>query len=213
MDDDAPTTLMQYEERREDDDHEELGRPFRVVAKLRNNRLIKAREELGLTTKQAAEAIGVSYSALITYESLSVSPWSKRGGYWRSSATLIAEYYGYSPDDLWPEVIKMVGTTRIELEVGHPAGKSHLTAPDPHEMLEVRQLEERVDEVLGTLKPKQERAIRLRFGIGNDEDHTLEEVGDAMGVTHEGARRIEHTALRGLRHPERSKRLKAWVEH
>jgi hypothetical protein len=63
--------LVPYEERQEDDNDPNLGRPFRVQAKLRNNRLIKARELLGYkTTKAAADALGLNYSMLVGYEGL-----------------------------------------------------------------------------------------------------------------------------------------------
>ena len=66
--------------------------------------------------------------------------------------------------------------------------------------------------VLATLTPREERVLRLRFGIGQSSDHTLEEVGQDFEVTRERIRQIEAKALRKLRHPSRSKRLKAFVE-
>jgi RNA polymerase primary sigma factor len=61
--------------------------------------------------------------------------------------------------------------------------------------------------VLATLTPREERVLRLRFGIGQNTDHTLEEVGQDFEVTRERIRQIEAKALRKLRHPSRSKRL------
>jgi RNA polymerase primary sigma factor len=65
---------------------------------------------------------------------------------------------------------------------------------------------------LKTLTPREERVLRLRFGIGDGCDHTLEEVGQQFAVTRERIRQIEAKALRKLRHPTRSKKLKSFVE-
>ena len=73
-------------------------------------------------------------------------------------------------------------------------------------------LAEQVDKVLGSLTPREERVLRMRFGIGEKSDHTLEEVGQDFEVTHERIRQIEAKALRKLRHPSRSKRLRTFLE-
>ncbi|MBL9101730.1 MAG: RNA polymerase sigma factor RpoD [Myxococcales bacterium] len=65
--------------------------------------------------------------------------------------------------------------------------------------------------VLATLTPREEKVLRMRFGIGESSDHTLEEVGQDFSVTRERIRQIEAKALRKLRHPSRSKRLKPFV--
>jgi RNA polymerase primary sigma factor len=66
--------------------------------------------------------------------------------------------------------------------------------------------------VLATLTPREEKVLRMRFGIGEKSDHTLEEVGQDFDVTRERIRQIEAKALRKLRHPSRSKRLRSFVE-
>lgn len=66
--------------------------------------------------------------------------------------------------------------------------------------------------VLATLTPREEKVLRMRFGIGEKSDHTLEEVGRNFSVTRERIRQIEAKALRKLRHPSRSKRLKTFVD-
>ena len=74
-------------------------------------------------------------------------------------------------------------------------------------------LEDTAHKVLATLTPREERVLRMRFGIGEHSDHTLEEVGQDFDVTRERIRQIEAKALRKLRHPSRSKRLSAFIEN
>ncbi|NOY25176.1 MAG: RNA polymerase sigma factor RpoD [Oligoflexia bacterium] len=73
-------------------------------------------------------------------------------------------------------------------------------------------LEDSCRKVLATLTPREERVLRMRFGIGEDQDHTLEEVGQDFEVTRERIRQIEAKALRKLRHPARSKRLRSFID-
>ncbi len=73
-------------------------------------------------------------------------------------------------------------------------------------------LAEQTRKVLATLTPREEKVLRMRFGIGEKNDHTLEEVGQDFHVTRERIRQIEAKALSKLRHPSRTKRLKAFVD-
>ena len=82
----------------------------------------------------------------------------------------------------------------------------------PSEAVMRRNLAEQTRKVLATLTPREEKVLRMRFGIGEKADHTLEEVGQDFEVTRERIRQIEAKALRKLRHPSRSKRLKAFIE-
>ena len=73
-------------------------------------------------------------------------------------------------------------------------------------------LKEQTEAVLKTLTPREEKVIKMRFGVGDGSEHTLEEVGQNFAVTRERIRQIEATALRKLRHPSRSRKLKAFLE-
>jgi RNA polymerase primary sigma factor len=84
--------------------------------------------------------------------------------------------------------------------------------PAPAEAASFILLKEQLEEVLDTLTPREEKVLRLRFGLDDGRTRTLEEVGQEFGVTRERIRQIEAKALRKLRHPSRSKKLKDYLE-
>ena len=130
----------------------------------------------------------------------------------------IAEEMGISEEKV-REIIK-VAQEPVSLET--PIGEeedSHLgdfipdeDAPAPAEVAAFTLLKEQLMEVLDTLTPREEKVLRLRFGIDDGKARTLEEVGKEFNVTRERIRQIEAKALRKLRHPSRSKKLKDFLE-
>tara|TARA_Y100000589_G_scaffold314544_1_gene337045 strand:- start:436 stop:912 length:477 start_codon:yes stop_codon:yes gene_type:complete len=74
-------------------------------------------------------------------------------------------------------------------------------------------LREATTKILSSLTAREERVLRMRFGIGMNSDHTLEEVGQQFSVTRERIRQIEAKALRKLKHPSRSKKLKSFLDN
>ena len=83
---------------------------------------------------------------------------------------------------------------------------------NPGEAIVNLNLAEQTRKVLSTLTPREEKVLRMRFGIGEESDHTLEEVGQDFNVTRERIRQIEAKALRKLRHPSRSGKLKTFID-
>jgi RNA polymerase primary sigma factor len=83
---------------------------------------------------------------------------------------------------------------------------------NPSESVMTGSLAEQTRKALATLTPREEKVLRMRFGIAERSDHTLEEVGQNFDVTRERIRQIEAKALRKLRHPSRSKKLRAFIE-
>jgi RNA polymerase primary sigma factor len=86
-------------------------------------------------------------------------------------------------------------------------------AGSPNDSLISQDLMTQVERALATLSPKEKKILRLRFGIGEEGEHTLEEVGKRFAVTRERIRQIETKALRKLRHPLRGRSLRAFVEN
>ena len=106
----------------------------------------------------------------------------------------------------------------LEMPIGEE-GDSHLgdfiaddNAPAPQEAASYSMLREQLLEVLHTLTPREENVLKLRFGLEDGRPKTLEEVGKVFNITRERIRQIEAKALRKLRHPSRSKRLKDYLE-
>lgn len=130
----------------------------------------------------------------------------------------IGEDMDLSPDKV-REILK-IAQEPVSLET--PIGEeddSHLgdfiedqdaTSPSEHAAYEL--LKEQLEDVLDTLTDREENVLRLRFGLDDGRTRTLEEVGKVFGVTRERIRQIEAKALRKLRHPSRSKRLKDFLE-
>ncbi len=130
----------------------------------------------------------------------------------------IAEEMGYSEEKV-REIIK-IAQEPVSLET--PIGEeedSHLgdfipddDAPAPDSMATYAMLKKQLTEVLNTLTPREARVLRLRYGLVDGKTRTLEDVGKEFNVTRERIRQIEAKALRKLKHPSRSKRLKDYID-
>jgi RNA polymerase primary sigma factor len=148
----------------------------------------------------------------------------------RASRHLVQEYGREpTPEEIAQKIDLPVDKVRKVLKIAQepisletPIGEeedSHLgdfiedkAAVSPLEAVIGINLSGQTEEVLKSLTPREEKVLRLRFGIGDGCDHTLEEVGQQFDVTRERIRQIEAKALRKLRHPTRSKKLKSFVE-
>jgi RNA polymerase primary sigma factor len=84
-------------------------------------------------------------------------------------------------------------------------------APLPARSAEQRLLHQDLDQMLTTLTPREARVLRLRFGLQDSQSYSLKEIGEKLGVTRERARQIQCKALRKLRHPRHSRRLRSYL--
>jgi RNA polymerase primary sigma factor len=126
----------------------------------------------------------------------------------------IAEKIGFPLE----KVIKLLKIAEHPMSLETPIGEeeeNHLVDfiedkkfSSPGEVTLNRSLEEQTNEVLSTMTPREEKVIRMRFGIEEKSDHTLEEVGQDFRISRERIRQIEEKALKRLRHPSRSKKLR-----
>ena len=135
-----------------------------------------------------------------------------------ATANEIAEKMGISPEKL-REILKIAqDPVSLETPIGEEED-SHLgdfiedyDSPAPAETASYSLLKEQLNEVLHTLTPREEHVLKLRFGLEDGRTRTLEEVGSEFHITRERIRQIEAKALRKLRHPSRSKRLKDYLD-
>ncbi len=143
----------------------------------------------------------------------------------------LAQEYGREPNsteigkrmDLPPEKVReVVKVAQLPVSLESPIGEeedSHLSdfiedrnALPPVDAASKQLLKEQIDEVLSQLTPREQRVLVLRFGLEDGRSRTLEEVGQEFNVTRERIRQIEAKALRKLRHPSRSRKLKDYLE-
>lgn len=130
----------------------------------------------------------------------------------------IAEMMNINPDKV-REIMKIsLDPVSLETPIGEEED-SHLgdfiedvDSPAPAEAASYTLLREQLNEVLHTLTPREEHVLKLRFGLDDGKTRTLEEVGKVFNITRERIRQIEAKALRKLRHPSRSKRLKDYLD-
>jgi len=135
-----------------------------------------------------------------------------------ASAEEIAEHIGMSADKV-REIMKIAqDPVSLETPIGEEED-SHLgdfipddDTPAPADAASYELLKEQLNEVLHTLTPREEHVLKLRFGLDDGRTRTLEEVGKEFNITRERIRQIEAKALRKLRHPSRSKRLKDYLD-
>ncbi len=135
-----------------------------------------------------------------------------------ASAEEIAEHMGMSAEKV-REIMKISqDPVSLEMPIGEEED-SHLgdfieddSNPAPADVAAQRLLSEQLNEVLHTLTPREEQVLKLRFGLVDGRARTLEEVGKEFHITRERIRQIEAKALRKLRHPSRSKRLRDYLD-
>ena len=134
------------------------------------------------------------------------------------TADEVAKQMKMSPDKV-REIMKIaLDPVSLETPIGEEED-SHLgdfiedcDSPAPAEAVSYTLLREQLNEVLHTLTPREEQVLKLRFGLDDGRTRTLEEVGKVFNITRERIRQIEAKALRKLRHPSRSKRLKDYLD-
>jgi RNA polymerase primary sigma factor len=130
----------------------------------------------------------------------------------------VAKHMKMSPEKV-REIMKIaLDPVSLETPIGEEED-SHLgdfiedcDSPAPAEAVSYTLLREQLNEVLHTLTPREEQVLKLRFGLDDGRTRTLEEVGRVFNITRERIRQIEAKALRKLRHPSRSKRLKDYLD-
>ena len=175
----------------------------------------------GRTAAEVCREIGVCQSEFGGFLNLKRSPKMKDGNY-RPVAQKIAEHFKMLPEDLFPATLyaltlpdrveRTFDSEHVMLSLQCAEARMLPDATDLDEKLVSEELADEVGETLHQLSPRAEAIIKMRFGLEDGVEHTLEQVGEAFGINKERVRQIEAKALRHLRHPSLSKRLKPFLE-
>lgn len=189
-----------------------------LKVRIRNGALVKAVEEdkqrLGFTLRQWCKMAGISpgtYQELVTFK---IPLTNKRDGQIKDIVMKICNALCMDFKDLFDQELYEEIETNAMVTYVSPDQLRQLcdtkfkqlpkTVPDVS-------LKRQVEELLETLSPREEKVLRMRFGIG-EEEHTLTEVGASFGVGRERLRQIEKKAVKKLRHPSRSTLLREYYE-
>ena len=178
---------------------------YYATLRIQQGRMKAAMQELGIPTQsELAKRSGVSMEAVSKLLNFKRSPKTKDGK-WSGSALAIAKTLGAEPDDIFPEHLwHEIPTNRIAAFVEHAQlGGETVRQLGPAEEAEREDLEQTLDEVLGTLTERERTLLKARFW----DNATLKEAGERIGVSGSRAMQMEECALRKLRHPTRAKRL------
>ncbi len=182
-----------------------------------NRRLVDARKERGWSQKNLAMLVGVRANLISAVETLRVIPHMQLQDEIAGALDMDRKYLFSAPlieaqregvfdkrvvEMSEPHLKWLTQTRKAEVLPGPPA---------PEESAVRGLLEERVEEVLSVLRLKEQLVLRKRFGLDGDGEKTLEKVGQEMGFTRNWVGQIEAKALRHLRHPSRSQKLKDYL--
>jgi hypothetical protein len=190
---------------------------FEVEVRIRNNRLKRERVDRGWSQPVAAEHIGINLNELCGLETMRKSPLLAKGG-WTTAATRIAECYRVVEDDLFPAAVLMVKKQLVVREMSAEDAGMLLESSHAERLMlgtdapaEAAELREAIAGAIGTLTEREQKLLRLRFGLDDGQDHTYVELGEMEGVTGHRLKQIVDNALHKLRQPNRCSGLKAAV--
>lgn len=189
-----------------------------LTLRVRNNCLKERREALGMNQAALAVAARVSLTRYRELECLRRTPRLRGDGPWREIALQLARFHCVEPEDLFPPAV---------LGVGQPVAVRKMNAADIYPLLTTHQerllegpdgahdraeLREQVDRALAGLRPRDADVLRLRFGLEDGEEHTLEQIGAAFDLTRDRIRQLEARALRTLRRSRLAGPLRVYHE-
>ena len=180
------------------------------------------RQSLARAISETGPAVRIPVHMVETVAKVKRASWLMRRELGRAPAPEeIAERTGISPERVRRALKAATAAEPMSLEtpLGGSDGDLRLgdliedeDAVQPFDAAVGSNLRDTMSRLLGTLTPREERVLRMRFGIGTKSDHTLEEVGDQFSVTRERIRQIEARALRKLKHPARARVLRSFLE-
>lgn len=189
---------------------------FRLEIKVRNNRILKAIQDSGYESiPEFAKYSKVSYNRILDYISFKLSPINKKTGLWCKTALRLAEDLGVIPEEIFPYTTVLKNNTTItELDkediIPFLSGvRNHYTQIED---ITKKELKQKLSDSLTKLTPRQVQILTLRFGLDGEEEKTLEQTAEIIGLNNrERVRQIEHQAFRKIKKTEYCKTLKSFL--
>jgi len=190
---------------------------YRLKVTIKNNLILNAIEERGHTNlHNFCKSEKLQLNNLYDLINLKISPIGVDGRFIKPAKDLM-EVLGACPTDLWTEeqltlklqtntVTKTLNKEKVDIYLS--SGNSHLILENPANVFEKEDDKKLISQMLDSLSPRESKILKLRFGLGNTDEHTLDEVGDKFHATRERIRQLEAKALRKMRDPSRSNLLK-----
>lgn len=190
---------------------------YRLEIKIKNNYLYEKMQEYGISTAaELARVVGLGPSEIGYILNLKVTPYTNKGTV-RSSIQCLCDFFSCNPEDLFPAQHIFdpltVNQGAIQANIGELMSSNLLeSAHNPDLLVEITEQKEAIEKTLDQLTLREKKVLELRFGLGEEAECTLKEVGIKLGVKAERIRQIEAKALRKLRHPTRAKHIRLALE-
>lgn len=189
-----------------------------VEVRVRNNRLKERRRALGLSQTMLGKAIGISQNTYSALECMRIKPIDKIGR-WTTTARKLAAFYDADLEELFPDAVVDFGKPTSVRQFDHDEfglllgqqSQNLLMEQNPEESCQHAELKSKVSEILQTLTPKEADILKSLYGIDNDE-MTLTEISKLYNVSSNRIHQIANKALRKLRHPSRSNKLRVFTD-
>jgi RNA polymerase sigma factor (sigma-70 family) len=183
-----------------------------VQIRIRNNRLLKRRKELGVNQGTLAKMVGISTQIYRDFEMLKTKPISESGE-WKDTALKLAVFFSVIPEDLFPPVSLKIKSCNKTVEIDSSEIPALSRNPDQFLLVEHSEISDNIKKALCTLTPREAKVIDMRFGLKGEKcDLSLDDVAEAFDVSRERIRQIEGKALRKLRQPRVHKVLKSFID-
>jgi RNA polymerase sigma factor (sigma-70 family) len=186
---------------------------YKVTIKVRNARLINALAEVGESVGgKLANKMGVSYHQLLDLSNLKMSPLDEEG----KLLPIVEKLCDLTNKTLFElftvDQIAPLETNKAEFEMDVQEVQELLLERSSEDLYIEKQTNEAVHDLMDSLTPRENQILKLRYGVKTTTDYTLGEVGEVFGVSAARVRQIEAKALRKMRHPSRSDRLRnTWL--
>lgn len=199
-----------------------LMEEFNIKISVRNNLILKAIENLGYTNlNKFSKECDVSLTGLYNLVNLKEAPLTIEGEFSKTAKALM-EALGSCPVELWTteQLTMKLRNNRVErelskesLEIALQSNARSLIGMDyAGQNLDEEVMSNIISDKIDSLTPREAKVLRMRFGIGVDKEHSLEEIASMFNMSRQNVSMIESKALRHMRHPSRSDTLKEFID-